>query len=539
MQNSEISFDPSLSQLLARPTELLLELEKVACEESLVEFIKAAWHVVEPGQPYIHNWHIDAIADHLEAMDEGVEIDGNIFNRFLANVPPGLTKSLVITVFFPAWVWGPRKKAWKRFLCAAHAQDLSIRDSMRCRRLVSSEWYQHRWGEQVTLSGDQNAKTKFENTSGGFRQAVAAGSITGARGDYVLIDDPNSVEGAASDAMRASTNEWFLEAVPTRLNNPISSCIIVIMQRLHEEDVSGTIISKGLGYEHLMLPMEFEPDRRCVTGIGFVDPREEEGELLFPERFPREVVDRDKNSLGSYASAGQFQQRPEPRGGGIIKRGWWLLWDKDTALQHGCDWIEPQGKYPTFEYIITVLDTAYTEKEENDPSACTTWGIWRDRHGRNRVMLIHAWSDRLELNALVEKAAKTCTKWKSDRLLIEAKASGLSVAQEIRRLHSREDWTIQTIDPGRLDKVARAYQVTPMFERGMVYAPERAFADSVISQCSTFPKGAHDDYVDTTTMALSWFRTTGMLVMDAEAQFDEREAMVHRTGRNAVPLYPT
>ena len=138
----------------------------------------------------------------------------------------------------------------KRFLCASHSQSLAIRDSTKMRRLIQSEWYQSRWGDLVTLTGDQNAKTKFETTSMGFREAVAAGSITGSRGDIVIIDDPHSVEGAASDAMRASTIEWFLEAVPTRLNNPKKSAIVVIMQRLHEEDVSGVILNKSLGYDH-------------------------------------------------------------------------------------------------------------------------------------------------------------------------------------------------------------------------------------------------------------------------------------------------
>ena len=193
-----------------------------------------------------------------------------------------------------------------RFLCASHTQSLAIRDSTKMRRLIQSEWYQRRWGDKIVLTGDQNAKTKFENTEAGFREAVAAGSITGSRGDIVIIDDPHSVEGAASDAMRASTIEWFLEAVPTRLNNPApvynddgeivkpASSIVVIMQRLNEGDVSGVILDKNLGYEHLCLPMEFESDRRCETSIGFEDPREEEGQLLFPDRFPREVVERDK-----------------------------------------------------------------------------------------------------------------------------------------------------------------------------------------------------------------------------------------------------
>ena len=208
----------------------------------------------------------------------------------------------------------------------------------------------------------------------GFREAVAAGSITGSRGDIVIIDDPHSVESASSEAMRSSTKEWFLEAVPTRLNNPAESSIIVIMQRLHEEDVSGIILDKQLGYEHLMLPMRYEPDRKCYTSIGFEDPREDDGELLFPERFPAEVVERDERVMGPYATAGQFQQRPTVRGGAIIRRQDWMLWDEAEAKAHG---IKDGSSYPPMDTIIASLDTAYTEKQENDASYLTIWGIWQ------------------------------------------------------------------------------------------------------------------------------------------------------------------
>lgn len=171
------------------------------------------------------------------------------------------------------------------------------------------------------LSGiEQTCRAARDTFAAGFRQGVPFSRLTGGRGDRVIIDDPHSVDGAESEAERASTIRTFRESVPTRLNNPEKSAIIVIMQRLHEQDVSGTILALGLGYEHLMLPMEYEPERRCATSIGFKDPRSHEGELLFPERFPREVVERDKVPMGSYAVAGQFQQRPSPRSGGMFQR---------------------------------------------------------------------------------------------------------------------------------------------------------------------------------------------------------------------------
>lgn len=317
-----------------------IAIEREACRRSLVEFIRSAWHVLEPGQPYVHGWHVDAIAEHLTAVSDG-EI-----TRLLINIPPGTMKSMLTGVFWPAWEWGPRGAPHTRIIGASHEEGLAIRDTLKMRRLIASDWYQARW--PIALMGDQNAKTKFENDSTGFRQACAVGSMTGNRGDRVTWDDPHSVEAALSAPKRETALRVFQETLPTRLNSPKHSAIIVVMQRLHEADVSGHILESDLGYVHLMLPMEFEPDRRCTTLIGFTDPRTEEGELLFPARFPREVVDRDKKAMGAYATAGQLQQRPAPRAGGffvwqnleivrahpeIVK--WVRFWDKAGTQDAG------------------------------------------------------------------------------------------------------------------------------------------------------------------------------------------------------------
>lgn len=525
--------------------QLDLLISKRQCED-LVEFIKQAWHVVEPSSPYIHGWHVDALAMHYEAIFE------EEINRFLANVPPGTMKSLLTNVFFPAWVWGPKNKPSTRFLCTSHSQNLAIRDSLKMRRLVTSEWYQRRWGDRVKITSDQSAKTKFENTATGFREAVAFESITGSRGDVVILDDPHSVDSALSDVQRESTITTFLEALPTRLNNPEKSAIIVIMQRLHEEDVSGVILEKGLPYTHLMLPMEFDPNRRCETEIGFVDPREEEGELLFPERFPRNVVERDKQVLGPYGYAGQFQQSPSPRGGGIVQREWWQLYDDEEAHSQGAPGAH---RYPQMDYIVASLDPAYTEKQENDPSGFTIWGVFQrggnrarrilsqkgdiselidDRDTLPSVMLMHAWAKRLPLHGpeivkepgendvafkmrqraawgLVEHIIESCNRYNIDKLLIEAKGPGLSVAQEIKRLNRTSNWNVELINPGARDKVARAYAVQPIFSSGAVFAPDKTWAEAVIAEWEQFPRGKHDDLVDSSTQALWHLRERGML----------------------------
>lgn len=297
-------------QNLALTNEDWLNIERELASRSLAEFVKLAWPVLEPGQKYIHGWHIDAICEHLEAVTAGD------ITRLLINVPPGTMKSLLTNVFWPAWEWGPKGTPQTRIIGASHEQGLAIRDNLKMRRLVESEWYQTRW--PTNLTSDQNAKTNFENGSTGFRAACAVASMTGRRGDRVIWDDPHSVEAAISDAHRTTALRVFQETLQTRLNNPDQSAIIIVMQRLHEDDVAGHIIQNELPYEKLILPMEYELERHCTTSIGFSDPRKEEGELLFPDRFPPNVVDEYKQSMGSYGYAGQMQQRPAPRSGGFF-----------------------------------------------------------------------------------------------------------------------------------------------------------------------------------------------------------------------------
>lgn len=481
-------------------------LDRTECEESLAEFIKQAWHVIEPGQAYVHGWHIDFICKHLEAITDGVELsNGSPYNRLLINIPPGTMKSLISNVFWPAWEWGPCNMPYLRYVCAAHkVENLSARDSRRMRQLITSQWYQDRWGDRVSLARDQNEKLNFQNQAGGFRIATAITSLTGIRGDRVIIDDPHSVDSAASEAMREAEVATFLEAIPTRLNNPIESAIVVIMQRLHEEDVSGVILDKNLGYDHIMLPMRYDPSRAAPTMLGEKDERTEPGQLLFPERFPLEVVERDEKAMGPYATAGQFQQEPMPRGGGVIKREYWQLWEHEA--------------FPPMDFVVAALDTAYTTKTENDLSALTIWGVYTGgsqtaqanriiaRDGETismikrtyteehpRLMLMYAWQERLELHELVMKVEKTMRQFNVDRLLIENKAAGISVAQEIRRMFGHEDFAVQLVDPKGVDKLARLYSIQHLFAEGLIYAPDRSWADMVINQTATFPKGKHDD----------------------------------------------
>ena len=481
------------------------EREVRECELHLASFVKYAWHVLEPNTEMKWGWALDAICLHLQAVS-----DGDI-TRLLMNVPPGSCKSLLTNVFWPAWEWGPIAMPHMRFLSTAHKQDLAVRDNIKCRRLIQSDWYQERW--PTILMGDQNAKTKFENDKTGFREAMAFTSMTGSRGDRVTLDDPLSVDDANSEAALAAAESTFREALPTRVNND-QSAIVVIMQRLHEKDTSGIILKEALGYEHLMLPMEFEEARRCRTSIGFTDPRKEEGELMFPERFGPQTVKSYKKVLGEMAYAGQMQQRPAPAGGGILKTKHFQLWPHDREL-------------PVFDYVVQSYDCAFTEKTSGDPTACTVWGSFTER-GKRGVMLLDSWAEHLGYPALRRKVieewhsiyGKTSSRKgkKTDAVLVEKKASGQSLLQDLRASN------IPAIpyDPGSVDKINRAHQVAPILELDCIWVPESSkepgrpvtWARPFLLQCEQFPNAEHDDYVDTLSQAMILMRDQGRFELE-------------------------
>lgn len=498
-----------------------------AAEGSFAEFAKQAWHVLEPSTELKWGWGLDAICEHLEAVS-----DGDI-TRLLMNVPPGSMKSMLTGVLFPAWEWGPNSKPHLRYLSTAHKQDLAVRDNMKCRRLIQSEWFQSRW--PIALVGDQNAKTKFENGSTGFREAMSFTSMTGSRGDRVILDDPLSVDDANSDAALAAAESTFREALPTRVNNE-ESAIICIMQRLHERDTSGIILKEKLGYEHLCIPMRFESARRCKTSIGFVDPRKEEGELFFPERFSEKTVKELEKTLGEYATAGQLQQRPSPAKGGIIKTSHFQLWPTKWDL-------------PAFDYILQSYDGAYDDDatSSNDPSACTVWGVFEER-GIRGALLLDAWDEHL---GYPDFRKKVLDDWKcvygkndqrkgkkADAVLVEKKSSGLSILQDLRRAN------IPAIpyNPGNASKVMRAHNIAPIVEMDVVYIPESKkepgkfvmWARPFVEQCTTFPNAEHDDYVDTFTQAMINLRDSGQLELSV-SELDEVEELDYSTMKRANP----
>jgi predicted phage terminase large subunit-like protein len=552
-------------QVIAR-AKLPLAEKRAELEADLGAFVEAAWPNIDSAQ-YQSSWAIDALCEHLQAVKDGQ------IRRLLVNFPPRASKTTVASTCFPAWVWAQRERSYLsgpqvRFLCGSYNHDLALANSNMTRRLILSPWYQKYWGKRFSFRADQNTKTLFHNTENGARLATSVGgSLLGIGGDVLIVDDPHNVSSVESDAERATALAWWSELSTTRLNNPKQSALVCVMQRLAEGDVSGEILSsESSDWCHLMIPMEYEPARHCVTSIGWSDPRGSdekgnvlpieqrdlnEGALMWPERFPAKELARIKAELGPYMASGRLQQSPMPAKGGIFDRSWWQLYEA------------PNGKFPALDYVVASLDSAFTANEQNDPSGLTVWGVFQHQHEgkkRRRIMLMHAWRKHLPFSGpriergpnetreaykrrtqstwgLIEHVEDTCTRFRVHKLLIEAKASGISAAQELRNRFGYLPFSVQLCQV-KGDKVARALAVQPIFSNEQVYAPARDWSELVITEMSIFNKGRYDDLTDSATQALKYLRDVGMAQTDTEKADADNQTVMHRPGRRLSALYP-
>lgn len=559
-----------------------IELRELRHEQStsLLAFIRHFWHIVEPNKTFREGWALAAMCAHLEAVDRG-EIQ-----RLLITVPPGAMKSLLCSVFFPLWQWGPRDKPEQRYLNFSYAAHLPQRDNDRMLQILKSPEWRELWGprQERDPSGRKDrvtgrpvmvqrgftlraeGKEKIATSRTGWKFATSVGGVgTGERGDGVILDDPHNIKDDRSEIVRPETVRWFKEAMSNRLNDMEASFIIAIMQRSHEADVAGEIISQDMGYVHLNIPMEYEPEQHCVTmlqtpvtgEIFWEDPRRKEGECFWPERFPPAAVEAIKK-LGIHMFTGQYQQRPEPRGGAILKRDYWKPYTIPTTGKR-------KGKWPQFEYVLASLDSAFTEKTENDPSGFTIWGVFTADDGSMCAMLLQAWRKWLTLGGTKKIAPKTkvqswgdykqeteqhwgiiqwmryeCHRFKTDQLLIENKASGHDIYNEMLK-HAEEDpWSLTLVDPGNLDKLARIHRVQPIFSEGLVWTiVDKPYAKLAIDEAAAAPRGKYRDITDSATQALWYLRKNGYLEhVDVQLAREMRER--ERAGKKpkaAAPLY--
>lgn len=523
--------------------KMRIERQKQSRPGGLLEFVEYFWDCIEPGREFVKGWPLEAMAMHLEGVTYGA------ITRLLINVPPGSMKSLLLNVFWPAWEWSACDRPGMRYISFSYSSLLTERDNQRMLDLIESQKFQDLWGHKFSMR--QKGVTKISNTKFGWKFASSVrGTGTGERADRVLLDDPHNIKEGESQTIREETVRWFREAMSNRLNHMTKSAIIVIMQRVHQEDVSGVIINEDLGYEHLMIPMLYEEGAHCYTKLGWTDPRSVDGECFWPERFPPGAVE-ECLKLGEFAFASQYQQRPAPRGGGIFKNEYWNIWEPED------------GRYPRFDFILASVDPAYTHHDENDPSAMTVWGLNYADDGTPRVFLIAAWRKWLQIHGpdvdreygephhlylerqkkswgLVEWIGHTCKRFQVDRLLVEAKASGISVVQELQRLLFQQQFGIEFVNPGRADKEVRANRVQHIWSAGMIYRPDRPWAEMVEEEMAAFPKARYDDLCDSATQALWWFRQNNMLMRREEirAANDPETGGSSNPMADSAPLYP-
>jgi predicted phage terminase large subunit-like protein len=497
-------FADMLSLLI--PAGLAEDEDLALLERSFSAFIAAAWHVIEPDTPYLPNWHVDAIADHIEAMCAG-EI-----RNLLVTMPPRMMKSLGISVLLSPWRW--ITTPGERFFYTSYNGDLATEHGLGSRRVIESDWYQSRWGVRVALAKDQNRKTMFENTRRGVRRAASiGGGATGKGGDWIICDDPHNVSDAESDVKRNDAIRWWNEAMPSRFNNPKSGKRIVVMQRVHEDDLAGRLIEQG-GYVHLNLPMEYEPERATFTGFGTPDPRTKDGELLHPARIGEVEVTDLKLRLGSRAYAGQYQQRPAPAEGDTFKRFWWKYWAPDDGRVYPP--VEVKRADGTAQKVTPVLLPPHFQEmtfddEGSDPSYVVgqAWGLLRaDR------FLIDQTRGQLNFPDTVRRVLMFCKKHpRIGRKYVEKKANGAAVISTLERTISG----FIPVNP-QGNKIMRANGVTPEVESGNVFLPHPDYAPWVtqfVEECATFPNGRHDDQVDAMSQALYFLAQMIDVVMEA------------------------
>lgn len=459
------------------------EVEKRGLEireqcKTLAGFVRYFWPVLEPGTDYVHGWHIDAICLHLEAVVEGRA------QNLAINIPPGHMKSLLISVFFPAWWW--TKDASKRFLSGSFEEENALRDNEKMRALVMSPQYQALWGETTRLI--KTGIKSFMNVSRGGRQAAAFGSMTGKRGDIVLIDDPHSIKTAESDKQRKDTVKLFVESIQNRTNDVATSAVIVIMQRVHSGDICGAIDDLGLDYIRLVLPMEFEEKRRCRTRIGFVDPREKEGELLFPAKFPPEKA-KELKKVGSYAYSGQYQQRPVPREGGLFKREWF----EGKTIERA-----PPGTVWWRHW-----DLAATELQPGATTGARTAGVKMGRAPDGRFIIGHlevAAKEGGAIKRLIRAVAETDGVGVNISIPQDPGAGGKVVRQDYIAALSGFN-ARKLIETG--DKVQRATPFSAECENGNVYILAGSWNTEYLDELCLFPGGNRKDIADASSGAYS------------------------------------
>ena len=481
-----MSISKETQQKIAKLTELVEQVRELESREdaknSLLGYAKFQM------DNYKSPPHIKLLASKLEAVERG-EI-----KRLAIFMPPRHGKSILTSEFFPAWFMG--RNPDKYIICSTYAQDLADDFGRKVRNQLQAENYSNIFSD-TKLATDSASVRRFHTTRGGVYYAVGAGSaITGRGAHLLLIDDPiKGREEADSQAMRKNLLDWYRSTAYTRLMP--NGSVILIQTRWHEDDLAGWVL-KETGHEGWDV-VEFPAILNSTTAemLGL-----EEGDPLWEDAYPIERLEEIKKTVGTREWTSLYNQTPSIEEGNVIKRWWWKYWSKE--------------KMPNIEYVIQSWDTAYTASSTSDYSACTTWGVFNGQGGFN-VFLLDSFRERLTFPELKNAAIHLYNEMQPDQVLVEAKASGLSLVQELMRTGI----PITPFNPKRMDKLARVHSVAPLFESGRIWCPDTDESEAVVSQAAAFPNTKNDDLVDSMTQALIRLRKGFMVSHPQDMPFEE------------------
>lgn len=450
------------------------------CEESFYEFFLEMWDTIE-AVVLVPNWHLRYVCDQLQEMYEAWARNESQDDALL-NVPPGSSKSTIVTQLFPAWLW--LKQPSFRIISSSYAADLSVGHALKSRDCVRSDKFRRLWPGRITFKADQDGKTNYRNTAMGQRFSTSTnGRVTGMHGDCIIIDDPIDPEHASSEVARAAA-AGHLRKLVTRTTDKARTFRIMVMQRVHELDPAGIWLASGQPLRHICLPGEVSEHVKPAA----LKSRYEDG-LLDPRRLNRAALAKLKVALGSYGYAGQIGQVPTPAEGGILKKAWFKTVSWEQFQQ------QPGAAHAVWNFDA---DTAYTEAQKNDPSA-----VLASCYLGQTLYLRHASEHRLELPALKRKLPELLAAngySRLSKLHVEPKASGLSVVQELRAI-TQLNVVLAPTPQG--EKTQRVNTCSPFIEAQRVVLIDGAWNTAFIEQCCGFPMAAHDDMLDTLTQAIA------------------------------------
>jgi len=462
-------------------TTFSLKAYRAFLRNDYASFIERCFRHLHPQSEYLPNWHIEAMAAKLDACRRGKLL------RLIINVPPRYLKSLCASVALPAWILGRDPSA--QILCVSYAQDLADKLARDCLLVMQADWYRELF-PQTRLSKMRLAVSEFTTTRQGFRKATSVdGVLTGRGADFIIIDDPLKPEEALSDTQRNKVNTWFGNTLYSRQNDKGRGCIILIMQRLHEGDLVGHVIQQE-SWDLLCLPAIAQEDEEHVIETMFGTERivRKAGEPLHVERESLEVLNRIKQTMGTYDFAGQYLQAPAPLEGGIVKRKWFKFYDAEEQPEE-------------FDRIIQSWDTASKATELANYSVCTTWGL----KGK-QIYLLNVYRKQLDFPGLVRAAEDLSRQFGAEVVLVEEAASGIQLVQQLK---TKGIYGVKAVKPEG-DKVMRLHAQSTAIENGFAVLPREAcWLEEYLHELTTFPRSKHSDQVDSTSQALAWISDAG------------------------------